>query len=396
MLVRPRLVQLPIRLAGFGAVERDVGFLEQVVDVLRMVREERDAHRRLDRHRHAVHDERLLDRLPHTVHDVDRTVGPAHVRKQDPELVGAQPRDRVTRAQSTAQPRFDLTKELVPVPVPERVVDLLEAVDVDHQSSDAIAAPGGSEQRLPATVEVKRAIRQPGQTIVEGEVLRLRCVTPHAFGRTRNDRKERCPEEPDARQQEQGERAKVVSDRRRDRRVRHVQLEDSAHATVRGAQRDVHLEQSPEAMVLDVLGLLEVRDVRDDVTLGGFGEVLSGRKGAADQTALVGEDDPAVEVPQLDPHDARGVKVARRRAELPLHTWRERRSEVRARDDRLDRRASHQSCRVTRTVQRTRADLTFQEVEQPEAERRERDEADERERREQARARTPGEGGEPL
>ena len=80
-------------------MQRDVGLLEQVVDVLRVIGEERDAHGRLDGDRNVVDDERLLDRLAHAVDDVRRAVGSAHVGEEDAELVCAEPRDRVSRAE---------------------------------------------------------------------------------------------------------------------------------------------------------------------------------------------------------------------------------------------------------------------------------------------------------
>ena len=112
----------------------------------------------------------------------------------------------------------------------ERVVDLLEAVEIDDEDTDAIAAPSCSEQRLPAPVEIQRAIGQPGQAVMQREILRLGRVPPQAFRRARDDREERGPQECNSGQQDQRKRAEIVGDRRRDRGVRHVHLEDRTHA----------------------------------------------------------------------------------------------------------------------------------------------------------------------
>src|SRR2546427_1229214 len=119
----------------------------------------------------------------------------SNIREQHAELVRAEACNRVSHAQGTSQPRFDLTKQLVPVSMSERVVDLLEAVEIDDEDTDAIAAPSCSEQRLPAPVEIQRAIGQPGQAVMQREILRLGRVPPQAFRRARDDREERGPQE---------------------------------------------------------------------------------------------------------------------------------------------------------------------------------------------------------
>jgi len=63
----------------------------------------------------------------------DGTVG--QVVQQHGELVPAEARQRVTAAQHPAQPLGDVAQQRVAVVVPERVVDLLEAVEVDQQQA---------------------------------------------------------------------------------------------------------------------------------------------------------------------------------------------------------------------------------------------------------------------
>ena len=62
--------------------------------------------------------------------------------EHDRELVAAEPRERVARPQRLLQARADLAQHLVAGVMPERVVELLEAVEVDQQQRDlAVARP---------------------------------------------------------------------------------------------------------------------------------------------------------------------------------------------------------------------------------------------------------------
>ena len=74
---------------------------------------------------------------------------PSTRRQQDGELVAAQPGDGVAVAQHRPQPRADLAEQLVAVGVPEGVVDLLEAVEVDEQQRD-LAVGAGRRRPAPA------------------------------------------------------------------------------------------------------------------------------------------------------------------------------------------------------------------------------------------------------
>ena len=66
----------------------------------------------------------------------------AHVRQHHGELVAAHPgRDRVVGERPVAQPRAELAQHLVGVEVPDLLVDLLEAVDVEEEDADGLADP---------------------------------------------------------------------------------------------------------------------------------------------------------------------------------------------------------------------------------------------------------------
>ena len=96
----------------------------------------------------AVDDERRLER-PLDLPDDGRRAGEVgRRRRQDAELVAAQPRDGVAVAQAVDEPLGDELEQLVAVLVAERVVDLLELVEVQHQERQRLAGP----QRRPDRV----------------------------------------------------------------------------------------------------------------------------------------------------------------------------------------------------------------------------------------------------
>ena len=110
---------------------------------LRVLREHRDADRGLHRDRQLVELERARERLV----DPLRGRGGGRLVAQDhPELVAAETGDgRVPHDRLHA--RADLLQELVAGVVAERVVQFLEAVEVDRQQREARAAPPADVDR---------------------------------------------------------------------------------------------------------------------------------------------------------------------------------------------------------------------------------------------------------
>ena len=88
------------------------------------------------------------------------------------ELVAAEPRERVVVAHAGAEPRPDLAQHLVAGMVAQRVVELLEAVEVDEQERELVAA---RDRRLEAVEQVP-AVAQAGQVV--GQRLALAHAQP--------------------------------------------------------------------------------------------------------------------------------------------------------------------------------------------------------------------------
>ena len=153
--------------ALLGRIHRDVGALQKARRVVGMLREQRDADADADLEPEAVGD---LERPLHRVHDpFGHAAGTLEVggrRQQDRELVAAEPRDRVAVADAVVETPGEMDQEQVAEMVAERVVDLLEAIEVEQQQRQRFAVAGRRAQRLGQAVVEQHAIGQAGQGIV--------------------------------------------------------------------------------------------------------------------------------------------------------------------------------------------------------------------------------------
>jgi hypothetical protein len=95
-----------------------------------------DPDRGVDPDRHAVEVDRLVQRLGDAARDRLGVGDRAHAGEHEPELVAAHPADRVPLGVDPAQALADLGEQAVALLVAERVVDLLEAVEVDDRHRD--------------------------------------------------------------------------------------------------------------------------------------------------------------------------------------------------------------------------------------------------------------------
>ena len=124
-----------------------------------------------------------------------RVYGIGDVRQQDDELVAAEPGDAVAFPHDPRQPRADLLKQQVTVVVAERVVDLLEAVEVEQQQRDPAAGAVGAPDGREGAPAQQLAVRQPGQRIVIGQVAVVVGLLAQAPRRRRHQPEEREPED---------------------------------------------------------------------------------------------------------------------------------------------------------------------------------------------------------
>ncbi len=159
-------VDLEIGLRVLGGVHRDVGAPQQSVRVLAVGGEARHADAGPDLQRELVERERRADapqqpgqrRVEH-----GRIVG--LLGQQDPELVTAEPRDEAALADRLDQPRAEVAQQQVTVVVTERVVDLLEAIEVHQQHAEARLGRSRHGDPLLHRVAEALAVGQAGELV---------------------------------------------------------------------------------------------------------------------------------------------------------------------------------------------------------------------------------------
>ena len=108
-----------------------------------------------------VERERLVERRQEALGGAHAVGATARGRHDRDELVAAQPGERERVGQLRPHPVGDLAQQLVPDVVAERVVDLLEAVDVDEQQADRLAAGRGRIQRRLDRLQDVPAVAEP-------------------------------------------------------------------------------------------------------------------------------------------------------------------------------------------------------------------------------------------
>ena len=120
----------------------------------------------VDRKRHA-------ERFRHRGGDLLGLVGRRHALEQHGELVAAKPRDGIGRARALDEPLRGGLQQPVADVVAERVIDVLEVVEVDHQHGEAVLRAPRQVERVLHAVAEQAPVRKQCQRIVEGELPEL-------------------------------------------------------------------------------------------------------------------------------------------------------------------------------------------------------------------------------
>ena len=166
--VHDRVEQLiPAAAGGLGAIHRDVGVAQDVVDhgVLPLAHDDADAGGGVELA--PLHRKRCDHRRLQPVGDRADLLGDGDVVDQHGELVAAEPRQHVARAHLRLQPLGERDQELVAGEVAQAVVDQLEAVEVDEQDGVArFRRAGGLSNRPLQQLAEHRAVGQTGQRVV--------------------------------------------------------------------------------------------------------------------------------------------------------------------------------------------------------------------------------------
>ena len=147
--------------AGLRRIQREIRLLQQRLGIGAMLRREGNSDAGPDADPLAVEIEGLLDQPDDPERERDGTLALVLlVFLDDGEFVAAQTRQHVGIAKRRSQPLRDFDKQLVAGRMSQRVVDILEFVEVEHQhgKSGAVAL-----QPLRGVVELfgeQRAVRQ--------------------------------------------------------------------------------------------------------------------------------------------------------------------------------------------------------------------------------------------
>jgi hypothetical protein len=151
--------------AVLGSVERQVGLLEEPCRAVVGVRGGRDADAGRAHELLVADLERDAARGDDPITERDRLFEPRDVLDQDGELVATEARERVLRPQGRAEPLGHLQQHGVAHEVAERVVDELEAVEIEEEDGHQPVAPLDAAQGLLQPVHEDRAIGNAGQGV---------------------------------------------------------------------------------------------------------------------------------------------------------------------------------------------------------------------------------------
>ena len=166
-LVHRRVVE-PVVVAALllRLVERQVGVPEELVGVGVVVRKHRDADAGAREHLFLVEFERRRDRLDHPLGENGDAVLMVEVGLDDGELVAAEPRHGVGLAHARQEARGHLFQQVVARRVSQRVVDVLEMVEVEVvDRHHPPGAPGVVERLVEPDLEVG-AVGKLGEGVV--------------------------------------------------------------------------------------------------------------------------------------------------------------------------------------------------------------------------------------
>ena len=171
---------------------------------------DRDADRALALEREAADDDRLLERLEQPLGDERAGVAVAHLGDQDAELVAAEAGDHLAVAEHALEALGHALEKEVAVVVAERVVDLLEAVEVHQHHGDELLLALGAEDRLLHEVVEHRAVREAGERVGQRLLLAVGGLLAQAARGGADDEEEQHPERREADGQDGDRVARVL------------------------------------------------------------------------------------------------------------------------------------------------------------------------------------------
>jgi hypothetical protein len=148
---------------------------------------ERDADARVQFECEPGGHKRLLQRTQDPFGHRDDLALLPEARHEDGELVTAQTPYGLALTKHASQPARQLLENTIAVVVPERVVDLLEAVQVHQHERGSVAAPPRADDGSVDQVLELLPVRQPSEWIATSLLFRAREISARLPGRARSD-----------------------------------------------------------------------------------------------------------------------------------------------------------------------------------------------------------------
>jgi len=175
-MISSRLARAHRRLEHFDAVAADalamihgeLGVLEHLLGALWLPVGKRDPDRGGHENLAVVERDGCAQIFAHGFGEGDDALGVA-LRNQDQRiLITGKPRQRVLRLQQPPQAARQGQQDRIADRNPERIVDLLEAVEIDQHDGRPDSGVGlGQREHALETIEEQLAIGQPGQIVVD-------------------------------------------------------------------------------------------------------------------------------------------------------------------------------------------------------------------------------------
>jgi hypothetical protein len=134
------------------AIHRRVRVLQKRLRIRAVIRKQRDTDAAAHVELTVLGDPGLRHHHEHALHDVAHEIRRSLPRDEHHEFVATKTRDSVAVANAGFEPVRHRAQQLVAHVMPEAVVDVLEAVEVDERHRDSCVVRAGLKQRLFETI----------------------------------------------------------------------------------------------------------------------------------------------------------------------------------------------------------------------------------------------------
>ncbi len=150
-------------------IERNVGVLEELLRIRSVLGINAYPYARRNRHAHAVKVQRHLQHRANSIRDCIDHFSRRQQGRHDNKLVAAHTYDDIVRGHRSAQSSRDGREQLVATPMPKRVVDVLEVIEIHVQQGEPRAVAAGSCQQARQQPLQVQPVWKSRQRIAPGE-----------------------------------------------------------------------------------------------------------------------------------------------------------------------------------------------------------------------------------